>query len=186
MSEITKMLDYYNAKNISTGVYSPDAYMYRYTDTYYDAPISSSDYSFVSASIPFVQLVLGGYMDMYSSNLNFASDEQITLLRLVEYGVFPSYVLTGGSTYDLKQTNSSNVYISEYEVMKSRMNIYRDFYNDGLVTTIQNEMTDHTFIADGVVLVEYDDGTQILLNYNSDLITVNDVVVDPLSYVVIS
>lgn len=186
MSEITEMLEYYETKSISAGVYTPDAYMYRYTDEYYDAPISSSDYSFISASVPFLQLVLGGYMDMYSSSLNFASDEQITLLRLVEYGVFPSYILTGGSTYDLKQTNSSNIYISEYDVMESRMDSYRDFFNEGLETTIQNEMTDHTFLAEGVVLVAYEDGTQIVLNYNSDAVTVDEVVIEPLSYVVIS
>ncbi len=160
--------------------------MFKYLNSYYDAPLSSSDYTFISASIPFVQLVIGGSVDMYSEHLNFASDEQFTMLRLVEYGVFPSYVLTGGSTYDLKRTNSSNVYISEYDILKTRMDNYASFYNEGLTHQIQKEMIDHTFLAEGVVLVEYNDGSQILLNYNDSPITVETYDVAAYSYVVIS
>ena len=184
--EIADMLAYFESNDIQTALYQPDAYLYQYMSEYYDAPISSSDYSFISASIPFVQLVLSGSVDMYSEHLNFASDEQFTLLRLVEFGVFPSYVLTGGSSYDLKLTNSSNIYISEYEILKNRMSIYKDFYTEGLSNTLQKEMVDHSFISEGVVLVEYDDGTQILLNYNTTEVTVETYTVDPQSYVVIS
>ncbi len=185
MTEINEMLAYYNENNINTGVYLPDAYMYEFVDTYYNAPLSSSDYTIEMASVPFIQLVLGGYMDMYSEYLNFASDETTTLLRLVEYGVFPSYVFTGGTTYDLKLTNSSQVYISQYEILKDRVDAYYDEINDGLKVTINNEMTDHMFIAEGVVLVTYLDNTQILINYTNDTYTYNETVVEPTSYEVI-
>ena len=184
--EINEVLEYFNMNEISTGIYLPDAYMYKYVNEYYNAPLSSSDFSFIIASVPFVQLVLGGYIDMYSPYLNFASDEEVTLLRLVEYGVFPSYILTGGSTYDIKRTNSSNVYISEYGILKSRMDSYYAKINEGLSNTIGKEMIDHTFIAAGVVLVEYDDGTQIIINYNDEVVTVDTTFVPAHGYVVIS
>lgn len=184
--ELLATLDYYAQNNINTALYQPDAYLFKYLSTYYNAPISSSDYAFVSASIPFVQLVLSGSVDMYSEHLNFASDEQFTLLRLIEFGVFPSYVLTGGSSYDLKQTNSSNIYISEYQILKNRMTSNKAFYTEGLSSTIQKEMIDHTFLEKGVILVEYDDGTQILLNYNKADVTVQSYNVPALGYVVIS
>ncbi len=184
--DLRDMLSYYEANDIQTALYQPDAYLYQYMSSYYDAPISSSDYSFISASIPFVQLVLSGSVEMYSEHLNFASDEQFTLLRLVEFGVFPSYVLTGGSSYDLKLTNSSNIYISEYEILQNRMSLYKEFYTEGLSNSMHKEMVDHSFINTGVVLVEYDDGTQILLNYNTTEITEHGYTVDPQSYVVIS
>ncbi|KFZ26933.1 MAG: hypothetical protein KQ78_00699 [Candidatus Izimaplasma bacterium HR2] len=186
MDEIALALSYFEEKDIMTNIYLPDAYLYKYVNEYYDTPISSSDFSFTMASIPFLQLVIGGYVDMYSPYLNFISDESTSLLRLVEYGVYPSYVLTGGSTYDLKSTNSSNVYISEYDVLSRRIGNYFRFINEGLTSTIGSEMIDHTFIASGVVLVEYDNGVKIVLNYNDFAITVGDYILPAEGYEVIS
>lgn len=183
--DVNETLKYFNDKNVMTNIYNPDAYMYAYTNEYYNAPISSSDFTFVSASIPFMQLVIGGYMDMYSDYLNFISDETTSLLRLVEFGVYPSYVLTGGSTYDLKETNSSYLYITEYDVLKDRISNYYNFIDEGLQASMNREMIDHTFVAEGVVLVEYEGNVQIMLNYNNAEVTINDVIVPAESYVVI-
>jgi len=185
LSDVNETLKYFNDKDIMTNIYNPDAYMYAYTNEYYNAPISSSDFTFVSASIPFMQLVIGGYMDMYSDYLNFISDETTSLLRLVEFGIYPSYVLTGGSTYDLKETNSSYYYITEYDVLKDRISDYYEFIDEGLQASMGKEMLDHTFLAEGVVLVEYEGNVQIMLNYNNVEVTVNDVIVPAESYVVI-
>ncbi len=185
MLDINGMLEFFSSNNVSSNVYKPDAYMYKNVQEYYISPISSSDFTFVSASIPFMQLVIGGYMDMYSDYLNFVSDESTSLLRLVEYGVFPSFVLSGGSTYELKKTNSSSLYITEYEVLKTRMDDYYGFINEGLKETIGLEMIDHTYVAEGVVLVEYENNVQILLNYNNAEVTIETVIIPAESYVVI-
>ena len=123
---------------------------------------------------------------MYSPNWNWVRDESISLLRLVEYGVYPSYILTGGSTYDLKDTNSSNVYISEYDILSRRISDYYDFINEGLTSTINSEMIDHTFIGEGIVLVEYSNGVQIVVNYNDFAVTVGEYVIPAEGYEVIS
>jgi hypothetical protein len=186
MEDIASALSYFEEKEIMTNVYLPDAYLYKYVNEYYDTPISSTDFSFSMAAVPFLQLVIGGYVDMYSPYLNFVSDETVSLLRLVEYGVFPSYVLTGGTAYDLKKTNSSDIYISEYNVLSRRISDYYNFISDGLSSTINSEMVDHTFLGEGIVLVEYDTGTQIIINYNDFAVTVGSIVVAAEGYEVIS
>lgn len=165
-ANVEAMLGTFQAASIRMGLHQPDKYLFPYLNAYYDAPVSSSDFSITAASIPFLSLVLGGAVDFYSPHLNFISDETYTLLRMVEFGIFPSYVLTGGSTYDLKQTNSSNIYISEYDVLKQRMATYYATIDDGLSATIGNEMVNHRYVAAGVVEVTYDDDTVILINYN--------------------
>ncbi|MBN2604331.1 MAG: hypothetical protein JXR62_00750 [Bacilli bacterium] len=185
MDLIMETLAYLNEQEIHTNLYLPDAYLYQYVDEYYDAPIGSSEFSFQAATIPFLQLVVGGYMDMYSPYLNFVSDETTSLLRMVEFGVFPSYVLTGSSPYVLKNTNSSNVYISEYSVLSRRIGDYYNLINEGLTATIGLEMTDHTFLAEGVSMVEYDNSTQIIINYNTVDVTIGSIIVPSQGYVVI-
>ncbi len=180
------MLNYLKEQGISTGIYMPDSYLYSVTDAYYDAPLSGNEFSVTAASIPFLQLVLGDAIDFYSPYLNFASDERNTLLRLVEFGVYPSYLLTGGSTYDLKHTNSSNVYISEYDILRNRMSYYYDFIDDALLAVKGLEMTGHHFLAEGLVRVEYENGTIIFVNYNTADVTVDSITVPALDYRVIS
>ena len=104
---------------------------------------------------------------------------------MVEFGIYPSFVLTGGSTYELKETNSSAVYISEYEVLKDRMDIYYNFIDEGLQATMGLEMIDHSLVDEGVVVVEYEGDVLIYLNYNNTEVTVDDVIVPAESYVVI-
>jgi hypothetical protein len=181
---VEDMMQFYADEAIKTGLYNPDSYLYPYMSAYYDAPLGSSEYAVSVASIPFVQLILGGQVDMYSEYLNFASDEQLTLLRLVEFGVFPAYTFTGGSAYDVKKTNASNVYISEYSVLENRIRSYYDFLQEGLDSTINAEMIDHTYLAEGVVKVVYDNGTEIILNYNNADIVVDTTLIPAMGYVV--
>jgi hypothetical protein len=185
-NRIVSMLQEYSDANINIGLYNPDSYLFAYLNTYYDAPISSNDFNVITASIPFVQLILGSRVDMYSPYLNFVSDETYTLLRLVEYGIFPSYLLTGSSTYNLKLTNSSNVYISEYSVLKNRIHQYQEFIKDGLAVSINSEMINHTFLAEGVVKVDYDNGSSIILNYNDNAVSIDSYTIPADDYVVVS
>jgi hypothetical protein len=151
--------------NISVNMFNPDAYLFGHVNKYYDTPLTSSELMFVDATIPLLQLVTSGYMDMYSPNLNFASNETDTRLRLVEYGINPSYLLTEADVYDLKFTNSSNVYISEYQTLKTRMALNNNFIKAGLDSVAGQEMIDHTFLAKGVSLVNYANGISIIVNY---------------------
>lgn len=183
---VEDLMQLYVDESIKTGLYNPDSYLYPYMSAYYNAPLGSSDYAVSDASIPFVQLILGGRVDMYSEYLNFASDEQLTLLRLVEFGVFPAYTFTGGSAYDVKRTNASNVYISEYSVLKNRIAEYYGFLQEGLDATINAEMIDHTYLAEGVIQVVYDNGTVIVLNYTNADVTVDTTLIPAMGYVVIS
>ena len=69
--------------------------------------------------------------------------------------------------------------------MKDRISDYYEFIDEGLQASMGKEMLDHTFLAEGVVLVEYEGNVQIMLNYNNVEVTFNDVIVPAESYVVI-
>jgi hypothetical protein len=185
VDDIRQMLDTFNNANISTSLYLPDSYLYRFTETYYNAPLSSTEYAAQSSAIPFVQLVLSGYMDFYSDYLNFISDEQYSLMRMVEYGVYPSYILSYESAYELKKTLSSNIYISNYDVLESRIDGYYQFISGGLSLVIGQEMINHEFLDVGVSRVTYANGVSIVLNYTTKDITVDGLIVSSGGYEVI-
>jgi hypothetical protein len=166
MAYTENLLQYLNENGIKTGVYLPDAYLYKYISDYYDAPITSSELIFIDATIPLVPLVLSGYVDMYSPYMNFSSNDTDTMLRLIEFGIYPSFVLTGESTYKIKRTTSNDIYTSELKYMKDRIDFYYTSVSKALNEVLGSEMINHTIIDDGVVVVEYDNGKKILINYN--------------------
>ncbi|ERJ13062.1 DUF5696 domain-containing protein [Haloplasma contractile] len=182
---IYESLEKLNQNGISTNLYNPDAYLYKYTNEYYDAPITSSEFMYIDATIPLVQLITSGHMNMYSPHLNFISNESNTLLRLVEYGINPSYLLTGKNAYHLKRTNSSDVFVSEYKVLKDRIARYDAFIEKGLNAVNGLEMVDHSLPQSGVSVSEFSDGTNtvtVIVNYNTYDIEYNGTTVEAKGY----
>ena len=58
--------------NYGLSLYKPNAYMWKYTKNYFDIPMYSSQYNNYSDSVPFIQIVLKGYMNYYAPFSNFS------------------------------------------------------------------------------------------------------------------
>jgi len=80
--------------NDSLAFYSPNAYMFDFMNAYFDMPVSNSGYIYTTDMVPFLQIVLAGYIPFYGKALNFSSDMKMDLLKHVDFGVYPSYFLT--------------------------------------------------------------------------------------------
>lgn len=179
MAYAAHAIRYLNDNGIRTGIYSPDAYLYKYVSEYYNTPIVSSDLVFIDATVPLIPLVLSGYADMFSPYMNFSSNDTDSMLRMIEFGVFPSFVLTGESTYDIKRTASNDVYASEYPYLKDRIDFLYASVNQALHEVSDSEMVGHTILAKGVVRVQYANGKTIVINYNNEPYDVGNVKIKP-------
>jgi hypothetical protein len=156
------------------GLYQPNSYLWKSTDTYYQAPVESNKYAYITDSIPFVQLVLNGSSRLVSSYVNYVSDYDLLALRLIEYGMEPSFLITKESTHKLRYTNSQYIYTSQYD-------LWDDIILDiGMKTqAVLNdiggqEMISHRYIHQGVSESIYQNGTKVYVNY-TNLVQVVDV-----------
>src|SRR5690606_3888465 len=59
-----------NFKSVS--LYQPNEYLLQYANNYLDVPLYSSQYIFETDTVPFLEIVLRGYVDMYSPLLNYS------------------------------------------------------------------------------------------------------------------
>lgn len=150
------------------GLTQPNAYLWNMVDIYYQAPIESNKYAYITDSIPFIQLVLNGSARLVSPYVNYVSDYNLFALRLIEYGIEPSFLITKESTHKLRYTNSQYIYTSEYDLWKP---IIVDM---GLkVQSVLNqvgglEMINHRYIQTGVAEITYEDGTILYVNYSQN------------------
>lgn len=159
----------------------PFSYMWKYTDVYMDTPLTGSRYNFTDEEIPFLSIVLKGYIPMYSNYVNFEANKTEHFLRLIEQGVLPSFYLTKEDPAELVYTNSSDIYSSRYDLYKNEIvdyyNELRDVYQHIEGATIES----HSRIDD-VAIVEYSNGVKVFVNYSSKTKTVEGVTIEALSY----
>lgn len=173
-----KMYQQLIAKNTGgTAFYLPNDYMFGYMKAYYDIPISDSGYIYTSDVVPFLQIVLAGYVPYYGPALNFTSNLQEDLLRQVDFGVYPSYFLSNDVTAKILNTNSSWIYSSSYGQWGQEIKRTYQWLNNLLGPVKGQEIVTRQVLADGVVATTYRNGKQIIVNYNDQPFTNGDVVV---------
>lgn len=167
------------------GLITPNSYLFSYLDSYYQAPYESSRYAFVTDSIPFISLVLGGGVDLFAPYVNFISDSKLFTLRLIEYNLYPAFILTKNPSYYLRYTNLEHIYTSEYHIWSNEIKELYSNINDALKNVKGAQMINHQYLDPGVVEVTYDNQTKIVINYNSDAYNVGSKIVEPFNYLVI-
>lgn len=185
MEAYTTGLEAVIADGMNVALDDPSMYLWKYTDKYLNMPISSSMYVYTSDEVPFLTSVLKGSMKIYSEYVNFEANQTEFFLKLIETGVYPSYLLTFESPTVLQYTNSSWNYSSDY---KQYMEVISEF-NDALKAV--NEKTSGAYIVnheknyDGetdLTKVTYSNGVVVYVNFSEDTVSADGTTIDGLSY----
>jgi len=166
----------------SMGMTEPNAYLWNRMDRYYDMSLSTSGYNFISEEIPFLPIVLRGYVPYWASYANFEANETEFFLKLLEYGAYPSFLVTKEAPVELRNTNSSYIYTSEYSVLKEKIQEYDAAIGEVLSKVEGVGIAEHRYLTDSVVSVLYKNGVEIWINYGSTDYSAEGVTVPALSY----
>lgn len=159
-------------KNINT----PGMYLWKYTDRYLQAPVGHSQYIFETDAVPFLQLVLNGTMEVYAPYANFSFYTRADILKMIDYNLSPSFILTGEPAYRLADTVSADMYSTEYGLYEE---LIREVYfqvNEALSQVKGWRWVDRQAAEDGVIVNVYEkDGRfrKIIINYTDRPVTVD-------------
>jgi len=168
--------------NIS--LYDVNAYLWGSIDNFYDFPMYSSQYVTLDDTVPFMSIVLGGNIALFGPNANFYPYARDELLRLVDFNVYPSFVVTHESSKKLQETGLESIYSSKYEDIKSSVQNYYQFVNEALQYVIGSTIEDRQVYLNGVMEVTYSNGVIIVVNYTSQSVIYATETIAPKSYLV--
>nr|WP_249315550.1 DUF5696 domain-containing protein [Bacillus sp. FJAT-49711] len=155
-------------KNVGgTALYEPNVYAWANTDKYLDIPMSSSNYVFETDTVPFMQIVLKGSIPYYAPFTNFNSNQEDQLLRMIEYGAYPSFLLTEEPSHLLAKTPSKNVYTSEFKVWKDDIIKQYKQIQETLGQVESATIEGRKVPESGVVEVTYSNGKTLIVNYTN-------------------
>ena len=167
---------------------NPNMYLWKYTDRYLQAPVGSSQYIFETDTVPFLEMVLHGTMEMYAPYANFSFYTQDSILRMIDYNVSPSFILSKEPSWNLSDTISGNLYSTEYGLYED---LIGELYGqiNGILSQVQGfDWTDRYVPEDGVVINTYKKGSEtryVIINYTEHEVTYNGTTVAPESAAVV-
>ena len=154
------------------------------TDVFLDLPLDTTSYSFLSAEVPFLPMVLSGNIPYYATWLNFESNQQKALLKLVEYGAYPSWLLTGEDVQPLIHTNSSDVFTAKWDVLLPTMTEINAQMQSLHEAIDGSAMAKHELLDTDVAKVTYENGTVVYVNYRRADVSADGVTIPALGYLV--
>lgn len=164
---------------------NPNDYLWNFVDRYLNTPVYSTQFLVETDTVPFLQLILNGSMEMYAPYSNFSFYTPKDVLRMIDYNTYPSFVLSQDPAYNLALTNANRYYSTEYTEYKTLIiSIYKDV-DRVLKEVIGAHWVDRQVLQNGVIMNTYDNGKQILINYTDSAVMINGKLVQALSATVI-
>lgn len=147
--------------------YSPNAYMFRHASEYYQLPLYNSQHHFFTDLVPFLPIVLKGFLECYSPYLNFNALGKEQILNLIDFGVNPSYIITWEATTKLLYTRANHYYSTRYADFREQILETYHYMNNALKAVHGSAVVAREVLDDGVVKVSYENGRSIYINYSS-------------------
>ncbi len=160
----------------------PFKYLWKYTDSFVDMPLYSSMFVYASEEIPFLSSVLRGTIDVYSDYVNFEANSTEYFLKLVETGVYPSFLITNESPTELLYSNSSWIYSSQYELYSERIADYHKQLKEINDKIGDSVVVAHEKVDGSVSITTYSNGVKVYVNFAEKPMIVEGITLEALSY----
>jgi hypothetical protein len=163
-----------------------NAYSFRYLDSIVEVDLDGSRFMNQSESVPFYGMVTHGFINIAGEPINMSGDMAYDVLKAVESGASPYFVLAYQNANRLKEAAQwdLNKYFSvDYQVwLPDVLRIYHKL-NEALSPVRGRPIVGHEFLERNVVQVTYEGGISFILNYNHfDEITVQGHTIAPLDF----
>jgi hypothetical protein len=163
----------------------PLPYVWAYTDTFFEAPLYNSQLKYFNDLVPLLSIVLSGQMEMISSFLNFNSLGRSQILRLIDFNIYPSYILTEERPSLLKGSDLERMFATEFNLFETIIVDEYTMINNALRHVKGATIVSRDVLDVGVVEVSYSNGVTLTINYgfsayvkNGTTINAQDVLIE--------
>ena len=136
-----------------------NAYSWQYVDVITDVSTISSSYKYASATVPFIGIVLHGYIEIATTPINLEGDVDYALLRAIENGAALKFILSYDNTELLKDNYATSVHYSvRYDTWLPTLVSYYEKINEVLGGDAQTStIEDHKFIKTATRVPDIDE-----------------------------
>ncbi|MBR5460203.1 MAG: hypothetical protein IKV53_04985 [Clostridia bacterium] len=172
---ITEFLAEVKSEGFEVMVEQGNSYTIQYADNILNVPLDASGRYVASESVPFFGLVYHGYKNFAGDAINLAGDYTYSVLKTIENGAAPYFILSYQNANALKTSETYSKYYSiRYDIWKADLvETYQTL--DMVLAPVKNSViVGHDFITSRQVLVTYDNGTTFNIDYSTNVLIVNN------------
>lgn len=167
---VIQLLEQIAEHNDKVLVTAGNEYTLRYATDILELPLDDSRLLYSYATVPFMSMVLHGYKEYAGTALNLAGDYNYHLLKSIESGASPYFVVAANNISELKQYNVSEIaqyYSVRYSIWIDDIKSAYDAVNAALADVQDKTIVKHEILSnDGkVVKVLYENGVTFFINY---------------------
>ncbi len=162
-------------ENGSVMVDGGNSYSLGYADHILSVPLESSMNINTSQSVPFMGMILHGYVEFAGTPINLDGDYDYSVLKAIENGANLYFVVSKDNTSELKAfPEFSKYYAISYDNWASDIESTYAKFNEAMKGVKYSIIDEHEYIGTRLVRVKYDNGTEFILNYNTHEVTTED------------
>lgn len=158
-----------------------------YADYVRNVRRTSSDFIMFYTCIPFKQLVLNGFVEYSTEDINLNSDRPLKyyVLQALELGSHPKFTLSYKDSSLLKDTEFKYLYSTGYDIWKSEISSIYSEISEAYQKIQTNEIAHHKMLAPGVYRTIYKNGVSVIVNYNHYDVEVDGYELQALGYEIV-
>lgn len=158
------------------------AYAFPYADVISEVPVYSSRFDVEDEAIPFYEMVVGGSAALYSAPVNESGNINEMLLKNIEYGVSPTFLLMTAERNALQDTNYQRYYSLCW---KDWENEVQDVFAQlqSLDRVLGQRIVEHKKLGEMVYATSFENGEVVYVNYGQEDVTVDQVTVPARGFV---
>lgn len=170
-------------KNNSLVFSNPNAYAYSFADYITDLPMGSSENLIFDYDIPFVSMILKGYIQYSGKAVNITDTSTEYFLKHIENGANLKYALIHSDGDVLLRTGYNYLYGATYSNISNQIK-----ERCAILDTVQSKTKGATIVLherkDNAVKVTYSNGTVLYINYNDKAVSMDAVTVPAEGYII--
>lgn len=157
-----------------------NAYLLPYTNTVINIPLGGSNFYACSREVPFLPMVLQGYVNYTGKSINLSHNERAQFLNVLEYGAIPLFTLNWSDATILKDSNYSYLSGTKFSYnMEDAVAMFKEY--QAAYEVVGSGIKTHTTLSADLVKTEFESGT-IIINYSEKEQIVDGVTIQPESY----
>ncbi len=141
-------------------------YAVPYADFVTDMNIDSKVVNIIDTSVPFYTMALHGLLDYSGAAINLSENQQENILKSAETGAGLYFTYIYEDTSILQDGKYTKYYACNFDQWKDDSIALYNKFQENLGDTYNQFITGHDKLAEGVYRTTYENGKEVLVNYN--------------------
>lgn len=105
---------------------TPNSYLWKNYSDFTNISVYNTQYQCETDSVPFMEIVFSGLVNLYAEYSNFSFYDKISQLKMIEYNLLPSFIISANEVADIMYTNSRDWFATSYNSFHSVINEIND------------------------------------------------------------